>query len=228
MNPDPNNPMDTATQARLRQLRSMPLALGALREGLAQQIARQEEPAAVRVWHRALWQRPLVRIAAAILLLAGPLTIAALIVMPRDAVASPEQFASLHQRMQSPAARLTPVADMDSAERAIRAKWSGAPDMPRGMACGRMMTCCIHDLAGKQAAVVMLRSGEHPVTMAVVDASQVSIPRRGLVTYNGRDYYAGKARGVRMIMFERAGKSVCIMGDAPQEELLQLADAAKF
>ena len=216
------NKVDAAMSARLGKLRQMPVDLTSLRAKIDTEMERDARPLRISPWHRPLW-----RIAAIVMLTAGALGLTILSMLPREAMASVEQFAALHQDMQAGHAMMKPVSDMAAAERALKEQWSKAPDMPAGMP-HEQMACCVHRVAGKKAAVVTLRSGNAPVTMAIADASEVTIPQSGLVQYNGREYSAGVARGVNMVMFERAGKSVCIMGNLPQAELLKLADAAKF
>jgi len=214
--------LDAATAARLAKLRQTPVDTGALRAGFEAALDRETQPMRLSLWRRPMW-----RIAAMLLLAGGALGVAVLSMMPREAVASVEQFAVLHQEMQAMPQMMTPVTDMAGAERMLKQQWQGAPDMPEGVP-HEQMACCVHQVAGKKAAVVTIRGGAAPITMAVTDAKQVAIPRVNLSSYRGREYSVGTARGVNMVMFERAGKSVCIMGNAATDELLQLADAVRF
>jgi hypothetical protein len=81
---------------------------------------------------------------------------------------------------------------------------------------------------GKRVACVLLRNGGEPVTMTVANAADMRLPDSAPVRRGAAAYHVEAAGDVNMIMTERHGRWVCLIGRLPTERLVDLAERLQF
>lgn len=225
--PDPNprfERLDMATSKRLARLRDAPVDTSGLLRAVEAQMPRAH-PVPVRL--RMHWLSPL-RAAAASLLVLG--LIAALVISSSGGpvLASAERLAHVHQEvLNAEGNHLTPVNSTDAANAALAAEWRGAPSIP-ALPEDHVMTCCVHRMGQKKIACVAFESNGVRVTMAVADAADVKLPAAEMLTIGGTIYHVQSHEGVNMVMIERGGRWVCLMGKLPLDRLAALANTLRF
>lgn len=213
-----------ATSKRLARLRDAPVDTSRLLRRVEAQIPR-EHPVPSRL--RMHWLSPLRAVAASLIVLC---LMAALVVnlSSGPALASAERLAHVHQEvLNAEGDHLTPVDSTDAANAALAAEWHDAPAIP-ALPEDPVMTCCIHRMGQKKIACVAFESNGVPVTMAVANAADVKVPTAETLTIGGTIYHVQSHAGVNMVMIERGGRWVCLMGELPLDRLAALANTLRF
>ena len=67
-----------------------------------------------------------------------------------------------------------------------------------------------------------------PVTMAIANAADVRVPESEMLTVGGVTYHVQSHQGVNMVMAQRNGRWVCLMGRLPTRRLAELANSLRF
>ena len=224
MNPDNlqehEDPIDQAVSARLAKLRTMPVDTARLEAAIARQIPRPKRA-------RLLLLRPIRAVAASFLLLA---TIVAAIVLstssgPVDASAA--QMAQVHQDIISGRTPVMLVDSIEAANRMLAERSPGAPSLPQ-VPAEHVMACCMKSVHNKKMACVLLKDQNQKVTLAVANASDMNLPAAPAQMHNGVSYRVQSVNGLSMVMTQRNGRWLCLMGQVSPERLMDLAAEVRF
>jgi hypothetical protein len=233
---DPNEPLggdrlDRAVERRLARLRTMPADTARLEKAILAQIPRpQEEPEEQQRRIRVGWLapfRPLRAIAASFLLLSGVVAAVLLFSSGGQAVASASQMAQMHEDLISGRTPVMQVSSIEEANRALSGAWPGGPSVPEAPQ-SHVMACCMKSIKDKKVACVLLRSEGEPVTMTVANAADMRLPKSRIVTHAGVTYHVQSSGQLNMVMTERNGRWICLIGRLPAERLMNLAAGLAF
>jgi hypothetical protein len=214
---------ERAVGGRLSKLRTLPVETGRLAAALHAQAPRPGRVA------RAGWlSLRSVRAVAASVLLAGVLAAALLVAaMSRQALASPAEMARMHDDLVS---GRTPVMQVDSIEAANRMlagehpRFPALPDMP----AEHIMACCMKSVANKNVGCVLLKQEGVPVSMMVARARDMRTPTSPVIVPGGVSYNVQSSGRLNMLMTERNGRWLCLIGETSAERLMDLASKLDF
>jgi hypothetical protein len=223
-NPDPvENELDAATAQRLARLRTMPVDTAALERRLLAQVPRpEEERRSLKLW----WLGPL-RAVAACLLVAGIVAGLMMATSGGPALASASQMAQLHYDLVSGKTPVMQVDSVEAANRMLAGQWPRSPQIPN-MPARYEMACCMKSIKDKKVACVLLRGDPTPVTVTVANAGDMKLPTAPTVTRSGVTYHVESSGALNMVMTERNGRWVCLIGQMDSERLMDLADKMQF
>ena len=237
---DPNDPLggnprlDRAVERRLARLRTMPVDTSRLEKAILSQVPRpqseelaeQQQRQRLRVgWFPAF--RPLRAVAASFLLLSAVVAAALLFSSGGQASASPSQMAQMHEDLVSGRTPVMQVSSIDEANKALSGAWPGGPSVPEAPQ-SHVMACCMKSIKDKKVACVLLRSEGEPITMTVANAADMRLPKSNIVTHAGVTYHVQSSGQVNMVMTERNGRWVCLIGRLPADRLMDLASRLTF
>jgi hypothetical protein len=215
--------LDAATSARLGKLRAMPVDVSRVERILRVQLPTQTRE---RTWIRI---RHLRAIAASILILlilgAGFVAISA-----RPVRASPAEMSAIHRALVSGAGALSEPISIDEANKRLAASAGdhGIVALPVVSDC-EVMACCKRSLGRKRMSCAMVERGGARISMVVARAADVRAPRdSSTFTRDGVTYHVQSDDGLNMVMSERNGRWLCVMGEEPTEKLIDVAAAMKF
>ena len=90
------------------------------------------------------------------------------------------------------------------------------------------MACCLKNVKDKKVACVLLRSEGVPVTMVVANAGDMRSPKSSTVQRGGVTYHVQSSGVLNMVMTERHGRWVCMIGQVPADRLMDLASQLAF
>jgi hypothetical protein len=215
----PETQEDQAIKRRLGRLRSMPVDTTRLDDLLRAAIP------GPRVQRRR-WLRPAPAVAAGfiiVLLTAGIL----LSTSGGGALASTAQMAQMHEDLVSGRTPVTQVDSIDAANKLLAAESRQCPEVP-AVPREHVMACCMKSVKNRKVACVVLKSEGVPVTMVVANASDMRSPRSAGVVQNGMTYNVESVGRLSMVMTERHGRWVCLIGETPPERLMDLAAKLEF
>lgn len=217
--------LDELTSARLAKLAARPVDLSRLDAMLKQQLP--DRPNRSRRWLGGMMQ-PL-RIAAAGIAAIGVATIVFLMVLSQPVTASANAMEELHRSIIRGDDGTVQVASLAEAGRVLRESWPSGPDMPvHAMPQGQVMHCCVHEVGRKKMACVAMNVDGVPVSMAVAEARDVKMPRLQTIERDGVSYLTQSSGTFSMVMTQRDGRWLCVMGELPTERLLILAEGMEF
>lgn len=137
------------------------------------------------------------------------------------ALASADAMAKMHQELVSGSSHVMKVASIADARKALS---TNLPDLPME----HVMLCCMHSLENKRVACVILQSDGVPVTMAVARASDMKMPAGQSITRDGQSYHVQQSGKLNMIMTERNGQFICLIGELTQDRLMGIVNAMQF
>lgn len=233
MNHDDSNDMldlvDRAIADRLAKLRTMPVDTSRLEASLRAvlppppQVTENVGTGRLRVG----WFRPLRAVAASFVLLSAVVAIVLLTSSSGPALASPGEMARMHEDLVSGRVPVIQVDSIAEAGRALNEQWPDRPDLPNAPD-SHVMACCMKSVKNKKVACVLLRSEGVPVTMTVARAADMRLPSSPTVVRGGMTYHVQATGELNMVMAERAGRWVCLIGNRPAERLMDLADQLQF
>ena len=210
---------DDAVTTRLARLRSMPVDAGRLQAAIGRQIPRL--PA------RRLWIGPMrAAVAAAGLVILG-LLIVLIVNSSGTPVMAASQIAQLHEDLVSGRVHSVHVDSIDAARKALAEQVAGAvalPDVPND----HVMACCMKSVKGRQMECVLLDKGGTPVTMTVASAADMRPPDAPKVVRDGATYYVQSIRDLNMVVTQRQGQWVCLIGKLTAEQLMDAASQLHF
>lgn len=224
-----NARLDEATAKRLARLQTMPVDTGRL-----ESLLRDKLPAEPRAEARRsdflgsrFSLRPLRAVAAAAVLVAA-LAAALLLSSGREALASTSQMAQMHRDLVQGRIASVQVDSVEAANEVLMSQSTGAPEVP-DLPEGHVMACCMKFVKDKKVACLLLKSEGAPVTMAVARAEDMRREAKGeKVERNGLTFEVESIGALNMVMTERQGRFVCIMGEVPAEQLMSLASKLEF
>jgi hypothetical protein len=217
--------LDNATSKRLAKLRTAPVDTSQFLKAVETQIPRTH----AHPRHLLLtWLTPL-RAAAASLLVLGLIATLVISSSSGPVLASAERLAEIHDEVLTAAGgnHVTRVDSIDAANAALAAEWPGAPLIPK-LSEGQVTSCCIHTMGRKKTACVAFEFDGVPVTMAVAEGSAVKLPVGETLDIGGVIYHVQSHGGINMVMTERGGRWVCLMGKLPVSRLAELAGTLRF
>jgi hypothetical protein len=216
-------PVDRAVSARLAKLRSMPVDLTNLEKALKAQIP---SPTNQSRW-RVLTLRPLRAIAASVVLVSAIAGAILLSASSGPALAEAAQMAQVHQEIVSGKIPVMQVSSIDAANRMLNQEAPGAPSLPQ-LPDSHVMACCMKSVHNKKMACVLLKDEGAPVTLAVASAADMKLPTAPVQSRNGVEYRVQHVGDLSMVMTERNGKWLCLIGPMPAERLMDMAAQVRF
>lgn len=202
--------------ALLARLRTLPVDTSRLETRLRQQLPC---PPAVSAY-RFVLLRP-VRMAAAASIIMGIVLAAILASSAGPALASPQQLAQAHEEMVSGHPGMMMVDSMQAASAALARRWSHAPALP-DMPDENVTACCVHHMGRKKMACVSMTVDGVPLTMAVADSAEITVPAGHTIERNGVSWRVDSCKGVNMAMTQRNGRWLCFMGRLPVDRLIEV------
>jgi hypothetical protein len=207
-----NDVLDRAVSQRLAKLRAMPVDL----TGLDKAIKAQLPPVGQSRW-RVLSLRPVRAIAASLVLVSAIAAAIMLSASSGPAQAEAAQMAQVHQD----------IVSIDAANRMLNQQSPGAPSLPQ-LPDSHVMACCMKSVHNKKMACVLLKNDGVPVTLAVASAADMKLPAAPVQTRNGVSYRVQHVGDLSMVMTARNGKWLCLIGQLPAEQLMDMARQVQF
>lgn len=220
---DDGTELDQATARRLARLRAMPVDTSAVEGRLLAQIPRPPEGAGRM---RIGWRRPL-RAVAALALVSGLLAGLFLATSGGPALASPSQMAQLHYDLVSGKTPAMQVDSTEAANRMLNSQWAQSPEIPK-LPADHVMTCCMKSIKDKRVACVLLKNDGMPVTMTVANAADMKLPTSPTVGRDDVTYHVQSSGKLNMVMTERHGRWICLIGESPADRLMEIAARLQF
>ena len=213
--------MDQAVAGRRGKLGGMPVDTSRLDAAVRAEIGVKNVKEVNQGW-RIL--RPLSAMAASLVLVA---VLAVALMQGRPAVASPAIMAQMHRDIVSGQVPTMRADSLDDVNKAFAAFASGLPTLnaPSEML---PMACCMRNVGNKKVACVLLNDGGTPVTLAVADLGAVETPVSAPVTHKGGSFYVQNSGELNMVMLDRKGHRICLIGNLSPERLMALTDGLKF
>jgi len=225
--PEPNprrTRLDEATSRRLAKLRAAPVDTTQFAKALEAQIPR---PQAQRSRLKLTWLKPTRAIAASLLVI-GVIIAVFITSSSGPVLASADKLARIHEEvLEADGTHVTRVDSINAANVALAAKWPGAPSIPE-LPKDHVMHCCIHMMGRTKMACVAFQADGVAVTLAVAEAVDVKLPTSETRTIGGIAYHVQSHGGINMVMTERDGRWVCLMGKLPENRLAELAGSLRF
>jgi len=223
---EPMNRLDAATSARLAKLGAMPVDVSRLQAKLRQAMGHERPGATMNIsrWQRA-W-RPVSGIAA-MFVVAGLIGWLVVSGGSEPAIAAPAELAQMHEQASRDVPPMMRATSVDEANQLLAEQLGGSKPLPNQMP-GRMHACCLRQFAGTALSCVMIEWKGKMVSVAVADADQLRSPPGRTVERGGRRFTLHHANGVNMVMAGEHGRWLCVMGDAGDEDLLDIAAGIRF
>ena len=218
-----DEPVDTAISERLAKLRTMPVDLTNLERSLKALIP----PPTVGTRWRLRMFHPLRAIAASMVLVSAIAAAIMLSASSGPALADATQMAQVHEEIVSGKIPVMQVASIDGANQMLNQESPGAPSLPQ-LPDSHVMACCMKSVHNKKMACVLLKSEGVPVTLAVASASDMKLPTGPVQKRNGLEYRVQRVGKLSMVMTERNGKWLCLIGELPAEGLMDMGAQVKF
>ena len=220
---DKDERWEQAVAGRLSKLRTMPVETGRLAAALQAEI-----PQPVRQTRRAWFSLRSVRAVAASILVLGTLAAVLLFTtMSRPALASPAQMARMHEELVS---GKTPAVQVDSIEAANKVLAGEHPHFPAlpDMPADHVMACCMTSVKDKKVACVLMKQEGVPLSLMVARGQDMRAPTSPVTVHDGVRYHIQSSGKLNMVMTERHGRWVCLIGELPSERLMEVAAQLQF
>jgi len=226
--------LERATAQRLGKLRSMPVDTSRLDRLIAAQIPRAGTTRTSAA-HGTFW--PLLRqvitpvraVAASVAMLA---TVGVIVwsLAGGAVLASPDTMAKFHQDLVSGRIQATQVDSIAQANRVLAAEWNRKQVEIPYIPSEHVMLCCMQSIQDRQVACVLLKSeGGVPITMAVARSQDMKMPRDSRrVIRNGVTYHVQSSGNLNMVMTERGGRYICLIGAIPRDSLIAIAEGIRL
>lgn len=221
---DQDEAVDRAMSERLAKLRATPVDLTTLEKAIKAQIPL---PATRNHGWRMLALRPLRAIAASVVLVSAIAAVILLSASSGPALAEAAQMAQVHQDIVSGKIPVMQVNSIDAANRMLNQESPGAPSLPQ-LPDSHVMACCMKSVHNKKMACVLLRDEGVPVTLAVASSADMKLPTAPIETRGGVNYRVQHVGDLSMVMTERNGKWLCLIGQLPSERLMDMARQVRF
>ena len=220
---DNDEQWEEAVSGRLSKLRTMPMETGRLAAAIQSQIPRPAS-AARSVWFSL---RSVRAVAASILVLGALAAVLIFSALPRPAVASPAQMARMHEELVS---GKTPAVQVDSIDAANKVLSGGHPQFPAlpDVPANHVMACCMTEVKDKKVACVLMKQEGVPVSLMVARSGDMRLPTSPVTVRDGVRYHVQAWGALNMVMTERHGRWVCLIGQVPPERLMDVATQFQF
>ena len=146
-------------------------------------------------------------------------------------MASTSQMVQLHEDLVSGKTPAMQVDSIGAANKVLSAQSAGSPQVPN-MPADHVMACCMKSVKDKKVACVLLEDAGVPLTLTVANAADMSLPtsptvNRGGVVFHVQSYSQPKGT-LNMVMAERNGHWICLIGSIPAEKLMDIASQIRF
>lgn len=220
--PDADEQWQNAVTRRLSKLRTMPVEMAALEARVHAAIPRERRSVIGRITS---WRIAEVMAAGFVLVVVSLGLI--FIFSGGPVVASAQDFAQFHEDLVAGRVQATHVTTIDAANKALTAQDSLSPQLPE-VPNEHVMACCMNSVKGKRIACVLIDRGGTPVTLTIASAADMKSPASPAVERNGVTYQVHSVNGLNMVMTERHGRWICVMGRLPSERLMDLAGQLQF
>ncbi len=214
--------LDQLTRQRLARLGQLPVDASGLERRLEATLWQQQRRPVTR------WSPRLVRfaLAAMVAIVAG--TFLYFQAGGTPVVAAPVALAQLHRDLVAGQVPVIPANSIEQANRYLSTEWQEAPPLPDPTAA-TVTSCCRQNLQNRNVACVLLDFRGHQVTMMVGRSRDVVCgTKHHDMMRNGQHYAVHESDGLQMVMIETRGRWVCLMGPAPVNTLMDLADSLRF
>ena len=227
-------PEDPAVSRRLRRLAGTPVDTTALDRALLSAIPRPatrvaDRSAAQSAPRSAVWfsrSRALIATAASVSVVSAVILVLAL--ASRPALAEPGSMADLHRDLVSGRLPMTRVSSIGQANALLSSSWPDAPEVPSLPALPEDLdlACCLRDVKGRRVVCVVLDDNGTPISIIVAPKSDLrptpnpNSPPCQTMTHNRGD--------INMLMKERDGVFICIMGRVSPDRLQAIADSMRY
>ena len=212
--------LDAATRARLAKLAGVPVDTSRV----ARRLRTEMVPARARSNYRFRRWGPATGAAAG---LAAAVVLVVLLTGNSPAVAGPDDLANVHREIVSGRTHVMTAQTMDEASRMLAQESASTPAMPR-QTPGQVMSCCECEVCGQHVAAVGLACHGQPVTMMVARCNQMKCRGMSTVVRDGQSYMVGHSAGLTMVMQQRGGSWLCLVGNQTQDALIALARGVAF
>jgi hypothetical protein len=216
---------DQAVAGRLARLGQLPVDTTRLDRRLAKLIPNPIH----RRFGRWEWFISL-RTAAAFLIAFGIVAAVIISLAGRPVLASPDQLAEIHQnvmRHDHGHSDVHRVASMEEAGQVLSSRWNRMPELP-AMPEGHVMACCLHTIGRKTVGAVALEAGGVPVTLAIANAGDARLPDTAPIMVGENRYWVQSSHDVNMVLMQRNGRWMCLMGETKVERLIEIAEGLMF
>jgi len=213
----PTENFDQALAHRLSRLSTMPVDTSNLERAVREQVGRPANPYA-----RLL--RPFAAVAATLIFLA---IIAFAMLQNRPAQASADLMLQLHRDIVAgaiPSMKVDSIEDVNEAFAAFGQqglKMTAPPEM-------QVMSCCMHDVANRKVACILVKDAGVPITLSVADTDALKPLASAPVMHNGEAFHVQAGGELNMVMVDRGTHRICLIGALPAEKLMGLTDKLKF
>jgi hypothetical protein len=221
--PENDEQLQQAVSTRLAKLRSMPVDT----TRLAKEVRAEVAPAAVRrvfLPHR-------LRAVAASFLVIGAVVVGLLVTASgRPVLASAGEMARLHEDLVSGKTPSVQVDSIDAANKVLSERWPRLPEVPEVSEMPRehVMACCMKSVENKKVACVLMKRDGVPVSLVVGHGKEVRAPDSPVTQRNGVDYHVQSSGKLNMIMTQRQGRWICLIGELGPDRLIDVAERLKF
>lgn len=223
---DESEAFDRALAKRLAGLSHMPVETAAFDKALRSQLPASEGAAeARRPWTLSRVMRPVMAVAASLVVVA----LLALSLQDRPVQAVPaDAMVQMHRDIVAKKVETLEVDSIEKANAAIAA--FGGGEMPRLELPpeSHTMACCMRNIGNKQVTCVLLKSEGVEVTMAIARAHVSPAAGSQKVVQKGQAYEVQTIGELTMVMFERDGRHVCMIGALPAAKLIGLCEGLTF
>ena len=227
MSQDPNpSQLDQVTSERLAKLAARPVDTSGLENRLEAALREEADPAATTpVARLVLWSRPLIGLAAAVLIVGS---VALVVLQPggAPAMAAPSGLAEIHFDVTRGLTPHLEVSTIDEANRLLAqqsTEYVALPPLP-----GSLQSCCLHQHAGEMLTCAVVEHNGQLVTIAVARGADLWSPEGDALDYRGRTYLVHRANGITMVMHSEADRWLCVMGQTSPEVLAEIAAEINF
>jgi hypothetical protein len=221
MNDNEDTTLDRATADRLARLGAMPVDVSRLERALEREVGprvRRRRASPAMRWMRA---------AAALLLIAIGVGVAVSLTGGGPVMASAAQMAQMHEDLVSGRLTSVKVGSIEEAADVLTKQWGGSvpiPDLPDE----HVRACCSKSVKDKKVACILLEAEGLPVTMTVSKASEMKVGGGKRISRGGATYFVDRVGELTMIMTERDGRWICLIGKLGTDRLIDLASGLTF
>lgn len=224
---DHNDKLDQATQDRLAKLASMPVDLSRLEQKMADQLpARQQHNTQPHTNPMQGW----LRVAAIIALMvgvAGASYYAFFGVGPQTAIAQTMTVAELHDHLLNDPQEAYLAKSVEEAQALIDAQLGGKQPLP--IVDGtHIESCCLVEGEFPLRAALVVTQASGNITIIIAQGKDFAQPMHPIDHPSGLQLQGHDHAGMPMVMRNVGDQWMCVMGNAEQKELADIAVSLVF
>ncbi|HNO78145.1 MAG TPA: hypothetical protein PKN33_08805 [Phycisphaerae bacterium] len=218
---DRQHRLDRATSTRLAKLARRPVNTLQLEEWVEQALREktiQKPSPSTLIWKK--WLRPITTAAAVIVV--ATIGWFAPIGDTLPAMAAPAGLASIHFDVANGLAPHLKASNVHEANRLLAEQSSSAltvPELP-----GEIRSCCLHQYAATTLTCVLIEQDGELITVAIADLASLRSPKGKSITRGDRVFMVHTVNGINMVMAHEGKRWLCVMGELPIEELVEVAE----